>query len=421
MEQRGGIALCPQETLLYIFSYLEYGHLVKLIPVCRSWNALLSSEVVWKGYCSKYKLTRDFFEMPPSASSKELFRNFHTQFLGYTEEFPRLFGVLLNFKNWLEANKEQFHFRIRTGVSRERLEAFRKDLETLLKVKDLTLPKDFCCWYLLMNGQHRGDPGFFGYYAFYDYYADLFLLDTDIIMANMKELVARNYFPGVLPFATGGVRIISLVLNPSQPGLSQFSKGYVVSNKEGKNTYFPLAESFYAYVKHHVDNLLSGNLVVKDHSICLFPRLNIPTATTENVKISVSTLYIPEKSTNIKHLYTYSISMEMDSEVEADKYDCQLETRHWDITSNGRTETVDGPGVIGEYPEVFPGSFFSYESCCPLLVPTGTMGGSFCMRRARDNGRFNAIVPTFTFSPPPLITEQMVAQNETQQQDPMNK
>ena len=43
---------------------------------------------------------------------------------------------------------------------------------------------------------------------------------------------------------------------------------------------------------------------------------------------------------------------------------CQLLRRHWSITySDGRTEVVDGEGVIGEQPTFNPGDLYQYSSC----------------------------------------------------------
>ena len=43
---------------------------------------------------------------------------------------------------------------------------------------------------------------------------------------------------------------------------------------------------------------------------------------------------------------------------------CQLLRRHWSITfSDGRTEDVDGEGVIGEQPTFNPGDLYQYSSC----------------------------------------------------------
>ena len=52
--------------------------------------------------------------------------------------------------------------------------------------------------------------------------------------------------------------------------------------------------------------------------------------------------------------------------------------RHWDIKLGDYVEQVEGPGVIGEYPEVYRGmQKFVYSSCCPLSELGGIMSGWF--------------------------------------------
>ena len=41
----------------------------------------------------------------------------------------------------------------------------------------------------------------------------------------------------------------------------------------------------------------------------------------------------------------------------------QLERRYWKIDDlSGNIDEVDGPGVIGQYPKLFPGTYHSYAS-----------------------------------------------------------
>jgi len=212
-----------------------------------------------------------------------------------------------------------------------------------------------------------------------------------------------------LRLVIGGRRIF-FVNNPQCPELSKYSRYELVTNGGqllgGGLCFFPLARSFTALLKHHITNLENETFKVSIGGINLFPRKNIPTAITQNVKISASPIFIPERSSpDREYLWAYSINMSMDQLVPKNFYDSQLVSRHWDITSNGRTEVVNGPGVIGEHPKMFPGANFTYESCCPLKVPSGTMGGSFQMRSLSDKGMYDAVVPTFTFSVPEMIEE----------------
>lgn len=49
-----------------------------------------------------------------------------------------------------------------------------------------------------------------------------------------------------------------------------------------------------------------------------------------------------------------------------------------------------------------PGAFFFYESCCPLNTISGSMQGTFKMRR-KDGFEFDAQVPKFEFKIPSVI------------------
>ena len=54
-------------------------------------------------------------------------------------------------------------------------------------------------------------------------------------------------------------------------------------------------------------------------------------------------------------------------------------SRKW-VTENelGQEEVIEGPGVIGQYPEMYWGCQpFVYQSCCPITTKRGKMRGSF--------------------------------------------
>ena len=50
----------------------------------------------------------------------------------------------------------------------------------------------------------------------------------------------------------------------------------------------------------------------------------------------------------------------------------QLKTRKWFLRNGlGKESEVEGPGVIGLYPTLSPGSSFTYESCYIEPTPSG--------------------------------------------------
>lgn len=73
-----------------------------------------------------------------------------------------------------------------------------------------------------------------------------------------------------------------------------------------------------------------------------------------------------------------------------------LLARRWVITdADGKVETVEGPGVVGEQPRLVPGESFTYTSGCPLATSFGVMEGSYLMLDD-DGGSFEAKVAPFT-------------------------
>lgn len=116
------------------------------------------------------------------------------------------------------------------------------------------------------------------------------------------------------------------------------------------------------------------------------------TETTENFLVEVEPSYLPDQSKpdEGQFVFSYVVTIINQSGVPA-----QLKYRHWTITDgHGDTRKVDGPGVVGEEPEILPGQGFRYASFCPLTTPTGNMRGSYDMVDA--NGRtFSIRIPLF--------------------------
>ena len=78
----------------------------------------------------------------------------------------------------------------------------------------------------------------------------------------------------------------------------------------------------------------------------------------------------------------------------------RLINRHWRITDgDGRTEHVDGEGVVGEQPRLRPGEEFSYTSGVMLATEHGTMQGHYDMQ-ADDGTEFAAPIAPFVLTIP---------------------
>jgi ApaG protein len=94
-------------------------------------------------------------------------------------------------------------------------------------------------------------------------------------------------------------------------------------------------------------------------------------------------------------MYAYRVTISNEGDTSA-----RLVSRHWIITNaHGVQDHVEGPGVIGETPNLAPGQSFEYTSGCPLDTAMGTMHGSYRMVEP-DGGTFDADVAPFTLAEP---------------------
>lgn len=123
-------------------------------------------------------------------------------------------------------------------------------------------------------------------------------------------------------------------------------------------------------------------------------------AVTDGIRVKVDVMFVPERSvphTNA-YFFAYRVTLENEGSEPA-----KLLQRHWMITdAAGRVQRVDGPGVVGEQPELKPGDRYQYSSFCPLPTPYGTMEGSYDMQR-RDGSKFAVAIPHFALSLPGAV------------------
>jgi ApaG protein len=101
--------------------------------------------------------------------------------------------------------------------------------------------------------------------------------------------------------------------------------------------------------------------------------------TTEGVRVVVRPAFIASQSSPAdgRYLFSYHIAIE-----NGGMQRVRLATRHWRIVdADGDERVVEGPGVVGEHPELGPGDSFEYTSYCPMLTAWGTMEGHFMFER----------------------------------------
>ena len=115
------------------------------------------------------------------------------------------------------------------------------------------------------------------------------------------------------------------------------------------------------------------------------------------ITVEVVTRYLDDQSQpqGRRFVFAYTVLIRNRGEVAA-----RLMTRQWLITdADGKTQEVEGPGVVGEQPHLAPGESFEYTSGAVLETSVGTMQGRYRML-ADDGTQFDANIPRFTLSIP---------------------
>ncbi len=118
---------------------------------------------------------------------------------------------------------------------------------------------------------------------------------------------------------------------------------------------------------------------------------------TKGIRVQVSPAYLEDQSDPDAHHFVWAYTVRIDNR-STDPV-C-LRRRFWQITdSSGRTEEVDGEGVVGEQPVIEPGEGFEYTSGAPLTTPSGVMVGRYKMETLSGDS-FDVAIPAFSLDSP---------------------
>ena len=118
---------------------------------------------------------------------------------------------------------------------------------------------------------------------------------------------------------------------------------------------------------------------------------------TKSIRVTVVPAFLDEHSSpeDDKYVWAYEVRIENLGEETV-----QLINRYWCITNSlGQTQTVRGPGVVGEQPILKPGEYFEYTSGTPLSTPSGLMMGTYQMEN-NDGKLFDVSIPAFSLDSP---------------------
>ncbi|ARS34800.1 Co2+/Mg2+ efflux protein ApaG [Pontibacter actiniarum] len=122
------------------------------------------------------------------------------------------------------------------------------------------------------------------------------------------------------------------------------------------------------------------------------------TKTTEGVKVTVTTNYLPDYSSPVQQHFVFAYRIKIENKSE---FTVKLLRRHWYIhDATGVVREVEGEGVVGQQPVLEPGEMHEYVSGCNLKTGIGKMRGNYLMERLVDGRQFKANIPEFTLVVP---------------------
>ena len=120
--------------------------------------------------------------------------------------------------------------------------------------------------------------------------------------------------------------------------------------------------------------------------------------TTRSIRVAVRAFYLADQSEPERSHFVWAYRVAITNEGQDT---VQLLKRSWQITDGlGRTQQVQGEGVVGEQPVLEPGQSFEYTSGTPLSTASGFMRGAYHMVVTATGEAFDVSIPAFSLDSP---------------------
>jgi len=118
---------------------------------------------------------------------------------------------------------------------------------------------------------------------------------------------------------------------------------------------------------------------------------------TSGIRVSIKVFFEGTYFKNYILNYSYAYHVNIENE---GKEAVQLQSRHWVIIDSLRPQTIiDGEGVVGKKPVIYPGKTFSYKSGSLISSSIGAMKGHYNFINLATTKKFKAYIPKFKLSP----------------------
>lgn len=117
------------------------------------------------------------------------------------------------------------------------------------------------------------------------------------------------------------------------------------------------------------------------------------TKITEGVSITVKSTYKGVESMGNQSYFAFAYKIMIKN---LSNHPIQLVSRFWEIVeANGIVKYVEGEGVVGKQPLLYPNEEFEYISGVLLESEMGKMSGHYIMENKYNKERFEVYIPTF--------------------------
>lgn len=125
------------------------------------------------------------------------------------------------------------------------------------------------------------------------------------------------------------------------------------------------------------------------------------TLITQGIEVTVETFFQPDHSSPRSGEYVFAYHINISNH---NLFTVQLLRRKWIITNGfGDVKKVEGEGVVGRMPVLYPGDSYQYVSGCNLFTPIGKMYGAYVFVNKTTGAEFEVAVPVFKMEAPEIL------------------
>lgn len=391
-----GILDLPDEILIHIFGYLSSNDMRSVVFVNLRFSGVITgAETIWKNFCK----TQCCIEEKEKETWRKTYADYYEKYGHYLAAEAQLLKNWKKLSQIVESRMPSIGNSLRDGLSEEEID----DLERQFELK---FPPSLRYLYRLCGGQAVPDnhrelvPGLFGSLCdMYSHHLNTYIFEDPKALENdMTKQSSVNIYDAfkTVPIATDYHRNQFCIVIPKSDSVLMDANNppnYSIVWRSGGRL-FHAGDTLLHWIAQYVEKIETGQHIIKDGHILRYSYH--PECVTHTGPFTVKAGWVAAQQHKDYMRFEYRIIMEMDRCANS-KDTCKLSTRHWDILhyDSGFRETVDGPGVVGEYPIMKPGASFSWMSRTVFSPPGGSMGGHFVMNGLETPTNYKIDCPVF--------------------------